>query len=393
MKSALVFLRSLRRGMLACSAVCLALTVALSAMYMLPDLVNVPIDRLIANLEKLAAGHPDDVESRLNLARTHMMAFALKTDTAKVQRGDDTHGPYRGYEPSIVQEFQVQPAADAKTAQAAREHLTTAIATYEAVLKMSPTNMPARLGHAWAIDKSVDRTRAILLYRGIVNDAWPVESKMTTAGLGWQSVTAETASYLIPLLDPVKDKDEIATLQDHIAQMRRVNRPITPIAIPLRAGLTAEAITNNTARVHFDADGSGRRDAWTWITSDAAWLTYRRDLSRPIGSALQLFGNVTFWLFWDNGYHALRALDDNGDGRLRGEELRGLGLWHDANADGISDAGELMSLTDAGIVELSCAYQLDPRHPDEIAFSPSGAIFADGSSRPTYDIVLHRQSR
>ena len=32
---------------------------------------------------------------------------------------------------------------------------------------------------------------------------------------------------------------------------------------------------------------------------------------------------MTFWLFWENGYHALRALDDNDDGVLRGAERVG----------------------------------------------------------------------
>jgi hypothetical protein len=39
-------------------------------------------------------------------------------------------------------------------------------------------------------------------------------------------------------------------------------------------------------------------------------------------SALQLFGNVTFWMFWSNGFEAMRALDDNQDGTLAGGELR-----------------------------------------------------------------------
>jgi hypothetical protein len=30
-------------------------------------------------------------------------------------------------------------------------------------------------------------------------------------------------------------------------------------------------------------------------------------------------------------------------------------------------------------------------HPDEIAFSPAGVTLADGSTRPTWDVVLHHQ--
>jgi hypothetical protein len=42
------------------------------------------------------------------------------------------------------------------------------------------------------------------------------------------------------------------------------------------------------------------------------------------------------------------------------------------------------------ILSLSTAYEYDPTHPDEIAFSPRGVTFRDGSSRPTYDVILRK---
>ena len=109
---------------------------------------------------------------------------------------------------------------------------------------------------------------------------------------------------------------------------------------------------------------------------------------RTITSGLQLFGNVTFWLFWENGYDALRALDDNGDRRMTGAELSGMSLWHDRNSDGRSDRDEVRPVGEWGIVALSCGYEYDPRHPNEIAFSRRGVTFANGATRPTFDLVL-----
>jgi hypothetical protein len=40
----------------------------------------------------------------------------------------------------------------------------------------------------------------------------------------------------------------------------------------------------------------------------------------------QMFGNVSYWIFWRDGYAAFSALDDNGDGLLRGSESKGLPL-------------------------------------------------------------------
>src|SRR5687768_2663705 len=54
------------------------------ATYLAADLVDVPVERLVKNLEAKAKKEPKDVTVRLNLARAHGMAYASKTDTAKV---------------------------------------------------------------------------------------------------------------------------------------------------------------------------------------------------------------------------------------------------------------------------------------------------------------------
>ena len=66
---------------------------------------------------------------------------------------------------------------------------------------------------------------------------------------------------------------------------------------------------------------AGRR--WEWIRTNAAWVVHLPQ-GGEVTSALQMFGSVTFWVFWENGFHALRSLDDNGDGEIAGEELRGM---------------------------------------------------------------------
>jgi hypothetical protein len=142
--------------------------------------------------------------------------------------------------------------------------------------------------------------------------------------------------------------------------------------------------------VAFDADGSGRPKRWTWITSDAAWLVYQQEPASMITSALQLFGNLTFWLFWQNGT-ALHALDEDASGAVDGSELTRLALWHDRNANGLSEAGEVLPLTAFDIVALGYQHESDPQHPDRIAMAPRGVTFRDGTTRATYDLLLHPQ--
>jgi hypothetical protein len=107
-----------------------------------------------------------------------------------------------------------------------------------------------------------------------------------------------------------------------------------------------------------------------------------------ITSGLQLFGSVTFWLFWNTGYDALSALDDNLDGKLTGSELAGLAIWEDSRNPGVCDPGEVKPLSEYGIVAVSCRFERDTSHPDHIACSPRGVTFRNGTTRPTFDIIL-----
>lgn len=170
---------------------------------------------------------------------------------------------------------------------------------------------------------------------------------------------------------------------------RNRSRAVTPILIPPADSVRVSDLEDRSAAVLFDADGSQRRTRWSWINSNAAWLVYDPKHTGRVTSALQLFGSVSFWMFWENGYDALAALDDNGDGSLSGNELEGLALWRDLNHDGISDPGEVLPVGEWGIVSLSCASTIDATHPDRIAFAPAGVGFRDGRVRPTYDVVLH----
>jgi len=196
--------------------------------------------------------------------------------------------------------------------------------------------------------------------------------------------------YLIPLLDAERDRAEIERLRRDARELERKGRFITPIAVPLEDGLTALDVEDSNASVAFDADGSALAQRWTWIRSNAAWLVFDRHAEGRITSGLQLFGSVTFWLFWENGYRALAALDDDGDGAIAGRELEGFALWHDRNGNGLSEGGEVRPVAEWGVVSLSTRYEHDASHPDEIAVSPRGVTLRNGTVRPTFDLLLRR---
>lgn len=356
-------------------------------MYVKPDLIDVPIERVIKNLEAFLQNNPGNVSVRYSLARAHAMAYALKTDTAQVWKGREGEGIWFGYEPKHIP-FRVEPTGDKARLEAAKAHLSEALRQYQEVVALDPNDLSAALGYAWCIDQSGDQQKAIERYRLVVDAAWQKEKDLKRAGLGWHSITAEAAGYLILLLNPNVDKNEINELKERIALMSTVPRPITPIVIPLLDRVEPGNLLDQSADVRFDADGTGLQKHWTWISSDAGWLVFDPRKTGKITSALQMFGSVTFWMFWGNGYEALRSLDNNGDGTLTGEELRGLAVWRDINRNGVSDNGEVRTLADWGIIAVSCQYVSELAAPNRIAWSPLGVTFRDGSTRPTYDVVL-----
>jgi hypothetical protein len=361
------------------------------------DIENVPIERVLQNLERRAQQSPRDVGTRLNLGRVHAMAYASKSETAPVRKSRSPSDP-QSNEPEfgvITSEFgnvQVKETTDANVLSQARQHLAKAIENYAAAIAIEPSNLVARLGRAWCLEQAGDKRGAITGYRDLLKDLRGSESARRLPGLqNYMPMTVEVAGYLIPLLDSTKDAVEIAQIRARVANVERImsTRPITPIAIPLNDGLQASDLVRPALSVAFDADGSGLLKRWTWISPKAGWLVFDKSGRKQVSSSLDLFGNVTFWLFWENGYQALQTLDDDGDGQLQGQELTGLAIWRDENANGVADIGEVKPLAEWHITRLSCSFEWREDDPNSIAWSASGVTFGNGSVRPTFDLLLY----
>lgn len=364
-----------------CLVFCAA-SAGLTAFYSRPDVEDAPLTRVIANLTRQAELSPNNARLQLNLGRAHAMAWARGDDGgAEVIRS--MNELWFGIDaPNVpLERRQGEPT------KATSQHLAQALEHHRLAAELAPNDLIMQLGYAWVLEQSGRTNDAIRAYRRIVAEGWRRESAATMVHAGEQPVTAEAARYLLPLLDTKKDAAEIAELNARVATIAARPRGITPIVVPLADDASAGEWVDRSARVRFDLDGSGLRGEWQWITPRAAWLVYDATGSGRIDSALRMFGSVTFWMFWENGYQALASLDDNADGEIAGAELRGLALWIDANANGVSEAGEVRPLSAHGIVALSCAYTAGDA-PHLAAMSARGARFSDGRVRPTYDVVL-----
>jgi tetratricopeptide (TPR) repeat protein len=378
-----------RRRLSAVAALVWLTFTAASAQFVRIETRKVPVQRLAENIERQLTQRPDDIQLRLNLARLHAMAYALKVAEFEARSTDGSNlEAWFGHVPRFIP-GPVKRTRSAEQIERAKADLARAIEGYRAVIGRAPDNFIAHLGLAWSLEQAGQRVEAIAEYRQVVKLALPVEINRSFMR-GQEPATIEAVTRLRALLDPVSDAKEFASLEGAVKELGRVGRMITPILIPL--GPTSEPSVSHEPRVVFDADGSGIPRRWTWIRKDAGWLVYDADGRGEITSALQWFGSVTFWLFWNNGYEALAALDDNGDGELHAEELRHLAIWRDANQNGVSEKGEVRSLAGHGIAALSCLYESG----DGVAvaaYSRRGVLLGDGSTRPSYDVILRTTGR
>ncbi|EPJ49069.1 MAG: hypothetical protein OFPII_03200 [Osedax symbiont Rs1] len=115
--------------------------------------------------------------------------------------------------------------------------------------------------------------------------------------------------------------------------------------------------------VTFDHDGDGVKENSGWVSATDGLLV--RDINNDgfITSGKELFGDQTAINSSSSqaadGYEALAALDSNHDNVINSldDKFSELKVWIDADQDGITDSGELKSLADLGITELSLDYQ------------------------------------
>ncbi len=370
-------------------------------MWMPPVVDRVPVQRVLTNLTVRLSKDTNNFELLHAIARLHSLSYAnaasnwvVEVETNRpsknpnlrqwVSPGASNQLPFWGHgmeatlPPRTITKTQTKEAESA-----AQKHLSEAIKFYSRALLVNPTNQVSAIGLGWCQLQAGQTNEAKVTLRRAIKLAWDREkTRQSTWGT---TFTEEAISYLEPLLDPVKDKAELLSLAKIKSETAKFGRMVTPLALALETNLTASDLINPTASIEFDLDGSavpGRR--WQWINTNAAWIVHLPG-GGEVTSALQMFGNVTFWLFWKNGYHALASLDDNADGQLTGPELRDIFLWQDLNTDGKSTPDEILPLDRLGIISLGTRYT----DQNGIPSSAQGATFQDGSTRPTFDLILH----
>jgi tetratricopeptide (TPR) repeat protein len=368
-----------------------------AAMYIAPILETVPIDRLVANLERQYS-HPDPnvnetAKAAERLARLHAFAYAQKADSINIDQHTGTE--WYGYDTGSPAQIRMVEARSDAIRHRAQQHLQSAVIWYQRSLDLNPTNLVTQLGYGWTLQEAGRKDEAKKVYRKIIDHEMNLGSSAAWNEHGdYESrskwITAEALDYLIPLLHPLWNWRELKTRREQRKAVERWGDWVTPIVVPLGPAITLHDVLRDDLSVSFNLDGSGPDQRWTWISPCAGWLVCDYDDKGLITSGRKLVGNVTFWVFWDNGFEVLAALDDNADGVLAGQELCGLKIWRDADSDGVCQRGELIRLESCGIVSLSTRCAAIECAGRTMWESRDGVTYTDGTRRDYYDVVLQR---
>lgn len=154
-----------------------------------------------------------------------------------------------------------------------------------------------------------------------------------------------------------------------------------------------ELIALGDEQTYFDFGGDGFREMTAWVDSDDGLLAWDRDGNGKIDNASELFGANPFDFAemgdQPGGMARLAQLDSNRDGVINASDsgFGNLVVWQDANGDGETQAGELKSLADLGVVSINLDYfKVNESIGDGFLTERSSFTKSDGTTSEIADI-------
>ena len=174
-----------------------------------------------------------------------------------------------------------------------------------------------------------------------------------------------------------------------------------PVCEPLVLDLDGDGIetvgTNAAHPILFDHNADGVKTSTGWVQPDDGFLVLDRSGNGTIDDGRELFGDSTP-LNTDgslsaalgvakDGFEALDKEDTNRDGLVSSADARWtrLRIWRDINQDGVSQSGELLSLSSLGIASIRTQSGVanSVQNNGNIVLSRGTYARTDGSQRET----------
>lgn len=164
---------------------------------------------------------------------------------------------------------------------------------------------------------------------------------------GWAEAFGEFANILSQGLEEVEDWLGNVLSQFKASILAEVV-PIDPLVLDLDGdGIELLSVENG---VYWDLDTDGFAEAAGWVAPDDGLLALDANSDGAISTQTELFGSET-----QDGFSALSVLDSNSDNVIDASDSQfgDLLVWQDVNSDGISQSGEMFSLSSLGITAIS----------------------------------------
>jgi hypothetical protein len=165
-----------------------------------------------------------------------------------------------------------------------------------------------------------------------------------------------------------------------------VNTPNTPLVLDLNGdGVQTLGIEEG---VQFDLLNTGTAQQVGWVDKHDGLLVMDLNHDGLINTGAELFGSSTALTqggLAKDGWQALAQYDLNTDGLIDAKDavFKDLQVWVDANSNGVSEAGELTSLADVGVLSI------DLKH-DNAQTTQNGNVLQGFSSFTTTDGQSHQ---
>lgn len=158
---------------------------------------------------------------------------------------------------------------------------------------------------------------------------------------------------------------------------------------PLVLDLTGDGIKTlniDDTNIYFNIQNSDFSNKTGWISKYDAFLAVDKDNDGKITRQEELFGTET-----QSGFEVLADYDSNNDGIINSSDSQfsSLKIWQDLNENGITDDGELKSLTDAGIASINLnAVKINDEQNNNTITGMSTFTTTDGTMLHIYNVNL-----
>lgn len=179
-----------------------------------------------------------------------------------------------------------------------------------------------------------------------VEYSWAGGADFQIGDFGATTLTTSPVVFTVPVQVVDGDGDVSANANIQITALT----PAAPIVLDLD-GDGAEFLST-AAGVAFDYAGDGNPESTAWVGADDGLLAIDSNGNGLVDNGSEI-------VFGGNGLTDLQGLaanyDSNKDGVLDANDadFAKFGVWQDANSNGVTDAGEFRSLTDAGITSIN----------------------------------------